>query len=140
MQELIASMMKFSAAMTLFSMQQLQNAVTAAADTQSAMNKFKDALDSMTSAVSSQMDESKKATLESMSKVQNDIVDRTFDAMNLQAFDPREMMHTTGDLMRKTTDSLADLVKKAMPAAEKAAETAKEAAAEPMAAAAALTK
>jgi ABC-type transporter Mla subunit MlaD len=115
-QELIASMMRFSAAMTLFGMQQFQNAVGAAADTQSAMNKFKEALDAMSNAVAAQMDDSKKATLDSMSKVQNDLVDRSFDAMNVQAWDPREVMQTTGDLMKKTSDSLAELVKKAAPA------------------------
>ena len=113
MQELIASMMRFSAAMTLFGMQQMQNAVGAAADTQAAVNKFREALDAMSAAVAAQMDESKKATLENMSKVQSDLVDRTFDAMNVQAMDPREMMQTTGDLMRKTTDSLAGMVQKA---------------------------
>ena len=113
MQELIASMMRFSAAMTLFGMQQMQNAVGAAADTQTAVTKFREALDAMSAAVAAQMDESKKATLENMSKVQSDLVDRTFDAMNVQAMDPREMMQTTGDLMRKTTDSLAGMVQKA---------------------------
>jgi hypothetical protein len=121
MQELIASMMRFSAAMTLFSMQQLQNAVGVAADSQAAVNKFREALDAMSSAVAAQMDESKKATLENMTKVQSDLVDRTFDAMNVQAMDPREMMQTTGDLMRKTTDSLAGMVQKAT--APKAAES-----------------
>ncbi|MBK9166274.1 MAG: hypothetical protein IPM24_02285 [Bryobacterales bacterium] len=112
-QDLMASMMRFSAAMTLFGMQQMQNAVGAAADSQAALTKFREALDSVTNAVSSQMDDSKKATLDSMSKVQNDMVDRTFDAMNVQAFSPTEMMHTGTDLMRRTTDSLAEMVKKA---------------------------
>ncbi len=120
MQELIVSMMRFSAAMTLFGMQQLQNAVSAAADTQSALDKFKDALDAMTDAMAKQMDEAKTSTLDSMTKVQKDIVDRSFDAMNMQAFDPREMMSTTADLMKKTTDSLSDLVNKAMPKSESA--------------------
>ncbi|MGH9719780.1 MAG: hypothetical protein ACRD8O_06175 [Bryobacteraceae bacterium] len=113
MQELMVSMMRFSAAMTLFGMQQLQNALGAAADTQATVTKFREALDSMTNAVSSQMDDSKKATLDSMTKVQSDLVDRTWDAMNVQALDPREVINTTGDLMKKTSDSLADLVKKA---------------------------
>ena len=36
--------MRFSAAMTLFGMQQMQNAVGAAADTQAAVSKFREAL------------------------------------------------------------------------------------------------
>ena len=113
MQELIASMMRFSAAITLFGMQQFQNVVGAAADTQAAMDKFREALDKVTDAVASEMDDAKKATLESVSKVQSDLVGRTFDAMNVQVMDPREVMQTTGDLMRKTTDSLAGIMQKA---------------------------
>lgn len=118
MQELIASMLRFSAAMTLFGMQQVQNAVGAAVDTQDALTKFSKALNAMSEAVSNQMDASKQETLKSMSKVQEDLVTRTFDAMNVQALDPREMMNTTGDLMRKTSDSLVEMVKKAVPATE----------------------
>jgi hypothetical protein len=108
-------MLRFSAAMTLFGMQQVQNAVGAAVDTQDALNKLTKALNAMSDAVSNQMDASKQETLKSMSKVQEDLVTRTFDAMNVQAFDPREMMNTTGDLMRKTSDSLVDMVKKTVP-------------------------
>ena len=57
MQDLINSIVRFSAAMTLFSMQQMQNAVGAAADSQAALTKFKEALDSVTSAITSQLDE-----------------------------------------------------------------------------------
>ena len=128
MQELITSMMKFSAAMTLFSMQQVQNAVNAAADTQSALTKFREALDKVTDVVTSQIDESKQETLKSMTKVQTDIVDRTFDAMNVDALDPREVMHTTSDLMKKTSDAMGDLVKKAAAATAAASSEPKSAA------------
>ena len=122
MQELIVSMMKFSAAMTLFGMQQLQNAVGAATDSQAAIKNFRESLDAMSDAIAKQMDDSKKATLDSMAKVQSDLVDRTFDAMNLQAFDPKEMMETTSDIMKKTTDSLNDIVRRATPKASGAGE------------------
>lgn len=123
MQELIISVMRFSAAMTLFGMQQLQNAVGAAADTQAAVDQFRKALDEMSDAVTNQMDASKQATLKSMTNAQKDLVGNTFDAMNVRQLDPRELMNTGGDLMRKTSDSLADLVKKATaPMAKSAAE------------------
>lgn len=112
MQELIVSMMRFSAAMTLLGMQQIQNAVDAATDTQTTLDKIRQALDSMTDAMAKQMDESRSSTLDSVTKVQNDIVTRTWDAMNVQSFDPREMMTTMADLTKKTTDSIADLVGK----------------------------
>ncbi len=113
MQDVIASMMRFTTAVTLFGMQQVQNAVVFASDSQTAMNKFKDALDSLTDVVTKQFDSAKTATLESMLKAQKEMVDRGMSAMNVQALDPREMMQTTTDLMRKTTESFADMVKKA---------------------------
>jgi hypothetical protein len=77
------------------------------------MNKFKDALDSLTDVVTKQFDSAKTATLESMLKAQKEMVDRGMNAMNVQALDPREMMQTTTDLMRKTTESFAEMVNKA---------------------------
>ena len=115
MQDLIVSMMKFSAAMTLFGMQQIQNAVGAAVDTETTLEKFRQALDAMTDAMAKHMDESKTETLKSVDKVQSDMVHRTWDAMNIQALDPREMMSTSIDLMKKTTDSFSDMVNKTIP-------------------------
>jgi len=112
MQDLINSIVRFSAAMTLFSMQQMQNAVGAAADTQAALGKFKDALDSITNAITSQLDDAKKPTLDSMANLGSDIVDRTWDTMNVGAMDPRQVLQTTGDLMKKTSESLAGMMKK----------------------------
>jgi hypothetical protein len=112
MQDLINSIVRFSAAMTLFSMQQMQNAVGAAADSQAALNKFKEALDSVTNAITSQLDESKKPTLDSMAHLGNDIVDRTWDTMNVPAMDPRQVLQTTGDIMKKTSESLAGMIRK----------------------------
>ena len=113
MQDLINSIVRFSAAMTLFSMQQMQNAVGAAADTQAAFDKFRDALDAVTDAITSQLDENKKPTLDSMAHLGNDIVDRTWDTMNVSAMDPREVLKTTSDMMKKTSDSLPEMMKKA---------------------------
>jgi hypothetical protein len=112
MQELINSMVRFSAAMTLFSLQQLQNTVELAVDSQAALKKFREALDSVSNAVSAQLGDALKPTADSVSKFGTDLVDRTWDAMNVSAFDPREVIQTTGDLVRKTTDSLADMMKK----------------------------
>ena len=112
MQDLINSIVRFSAAMTLFSMQQMQNAIGAAADSQVALTKFRDALDSITNAITTQLDENKKPTLDSMAHLGTDIVDRTWDTMNVSAMDPRQVLQTTGDLMKKTSESLAGMMKK----------------------------
>jgi len=112
MRELIDSMVRFSAAISLFSLQQAQNALGAAADSKAALEKFTQSLNSVTEAIVSQIDEAAKPTLDSVSKLGSDLVDRTWTAVNAPVLDPREMMKNTGDLMRKTTDSLTDWVKK----------------------------
>ena len=112
MQEMMNSMMRFSAAITLFGMQQLQNAAEMAVDSQAALKKFRENLDAVTNALIAQLDENSKPALNSMTNLGSDLVDRTMTAVNVSALDPRELMHTTEDLMRKTTDSLADMIKK----------------------------
>lgn len=112
MQDLINSIVRFSAAMTLFSMQQMQNAIGAASDSQVALTKFRDALDSITDAITGQLDDNKKPTLNSMSHLGTDIVDRTWETMNVAAMDPRQVLQTTGDLMKKTSESIAGMMKK----------------------------
>jgi len=117
MQEMMNSMMRFSAAITLFGMQQLQNAAELAIDSQAALKKFRENLDAVTNALIAQLDDSSKPALDSMTNLGSDLVDRTMTAVNVSALDPRELVHTTEDLMRKTTDSLADMIKKRPPTA-----------------------
>jgi len=105
-------MIRFSNAMTMFGIQQMQNAFGVVTDSQSVINRFVNALDSISNSLSSQIDDSKRSTMDSMTRTSSDIVDRTFDAMNVQALDPRGMMDTTADLMRKTTDSMADMMRR----------------------------
>ena len=47
-----------------------------------------------------------------MTKTGSEMVDRTMDAMNVQALNPRELMDTTTDVMRKTSESMADMVRR----------------------------
>jgi hypothetical protein len=106
-------MIRFTNAVTLFSMQQMQNAIGAVTDSQAVINRFCNALDAISNTLSNQIDASKKSTLDSMSKTGSEMVDRTMDAMNVQALNPREIMDTTTDVMRKTSDSMADIVRRA---------------------------
>jgi hypothetical protein len=94
-------------------MQQMQNAIGAVTDSQAVINRFCSALDAISNTLSQQIDASKKSTLDSMSKTGTEMVDRTMDAMNVQALNPREIMDTTTDVMRKTSDSMADIVRRA---------------------------
>src|SRR5436190_18429117 len=113
LRELTSSMIRFTNAVTLFSMQQMQNALGAVTDSQAVINRFCSALDAISQTLSTQIDASKKTTLDSMTRTGSEMVDRTMDAMNVPALNPREIMDTTADVMRKTTDSMADIVRMA---------------------------
>jgi len=99
MRELISSLMRFSGAVTMFSLEQVQNAIGAPADTQSAIVRLHETLDSMSNSLASRMDDSKKAALESMSQAQSEMLNRTFDMVDVDAAE---------EFMRKTTESLSD--------------------------------
>src|SRR5438552_14340868 len=110
LRELTSSMIRFTNAVTLFSMQQMQNALGAVTDSQAVINRFCGALDAISNTLSTQIDSSKKSTLDSITRTGSEMVDRTMDAMNVPALNPREMLDTTADVMRKPTDSMADIV------------------------------
>ncbi len=114
MQNLIISMMKFSAAVTLFGMEQLQNTLNAVEGDEEfskTTERFEEALDSLTEALKNRIDEKKKDTLKSITKMSEDVVNRTFDGMS--AMDPRDMMKATNDLIQRTSDTTAEWVSKA---------------------------
>ena len=113
LRELTSSMIRFTNAVTLFSMQQMQNALGAVTDSQAVINRFCGALDAISNTLSTQIDASKKSTLDSMTRTGSEMVDRTMDAMNVQALNPRDILDNTADVMRKTTDSMADIVRRA---------------------------
>src|SRR5262245_52400213 len=110
---LTSSMIRFTNAVTLFSMQQMQNALGAVTDSQAVISRFCDALDAMSDSLSTQIDAAKKSTLDSMSRAGSELVDRTMDVMNVQALNPREILDMTADVMRNTTDLMADIVGRA---------------------------
>jgi len=121
LRELTSSMIRFTNAVTLFSMQQMQNALGAVTDSQAVINRFCGALDAISNTLSTQIDATKKSTLDSMTRTGSEMVDRTMDAMNVQALNPREVMDTTADIMRKTSDSMADMVRRTSSAVHGAA-------------------
>src|SRR5437667_353510 len=113
LRELTSSMIRFSNAVTLFSMQQMQNALGAVTDSQALINRFCVALDAISNMLSTQIDAAKKSTLDSMTRTGVEMVDRTMDAMYVRALNPREILDTTADVMRTTAHSMADIVKRA---------------------------
>jgi hypothetical protein len=126
MQNLIVSMLRFSAAVTLFGMEQLQtslNMIEGEDDVSKAMERFEKALDSMTDSLTTRIDDKKRDTLKSITKMSEDVVGRTFDGMTM--IDPREVMRATNDLIQKTSDTTAEWVSKAASAVDKASDTEK---------------
>jgi hypothetical protein len=109
-QELINSFVRLSAAMSVYSMQQMQSAVETI-DPKDSVTKLKKMIDSMTDALTSQIDESKKKTVDSISNLGADVVDRTFNTLSVSGLNPRDLVDTTNDMVRKTTDSLANIIK-----------------------------
>lgn len=78
MQNMIRSVARFSAAMTLFGFQQFQNVLSALADSADSL-KIRESLDAVTDAVASELDKDTKPTYDSMVRLSNQVVDRTFD-------------------------------------------------------------
>lgn len=128
MTNLVVSMLRFSAALTLYGVEQLENSlnlVEDGADLSKTIRGFEKTLDSLSDVLMREMDEKKKETLESVSKASEDVVSRTLNGMDIM--DPREMIKASSDLLQKTTDVTAKWVSKAAAAVEKATESAKPA-------------
>jgi hypothetical protein len=88
LRELTLSMIRFSNAVTLFSIQQMQNAPGTVTDSEALINRFCGALDAISNTLSTQIDASKKSTLDSMTRTGAEMVDRTRDALYVQALNP----------------------------------------------------
>ena len=116
MRETVNSFVRLSAAMTVFSMQQMQS-VIGMMEGNEAMDKMKRAMDAMTNALTAQIDEDKRSAVDNMAKAANDVVDRTWNAV-----DAREILDSTRDMIRKAGDTISNTVSKVRPKTSSAAE------------------
>jgi len=138
MLELLNSMLRLSAAVTVFSMQEVQTAVDGAPPKES-VEKLREMIDSLAAAVSSKINESKRPTLDSLSNLGHDFVGRTqevvgktqeavgrtMETLKVPSMSPRKIVHSTNEAVKSTTDWLDGIVKPAHSASEpKAAEEA----------------
>ncbi len=103
MQELLNSMIRLSAAMTVFGVQQLQTTV-GSMDTKDSVEKLREVIDAMADALSARIDESRRPTLERLSNLPKDIVARSWDST-------REVVQDTSDMVKTTSDWIAGTVK-----------------------------
>ena len=111
MEKLIASMIRFSNAITLLGLEQLESAVSSMGggeDLTTAMDKFGRRLDSITDAISSELDDKKRATLNSMNSVSDEYAHRTLQGVNF--LNPTEAMRFGFDVTRKTVDSVTGML------------------------------
>ncbi len=127
MSNLIASMARFSTALTLFGVTQLEksmNVVGGGDEVTKSVDEFEKTLNSITGVLIEKMDAKKKETLESVTKMTEETVNRTLDTM--EVVDPREMLKASTDLLQRTSDVTAGWVSRAASAVEKATTSAKE--------------
>jgi hypothetical protein len=103
MQELLNSMIRLSAAMTVFGMQQLQTTV-GSMDTKDSVDKLRKVIDEMADAISAKIDESRRPTLDRLSSLPQDLLTRSVDST-------REVVRDTSDMVKTTSDWLAGTVK-----------------------------
>ena len=137
MTNLVVSMLRFSAAFTLYGVEQLENSLKVAEGgdkASQAIEGFGQTLNAVTEVLIRDMDQKKRDTLQSVSKASEDMVHRTMEGAEI--LDPREVVKVSTDLLQKTSDVTAKWVGKAASAMEKATETVANAAspAEPQAA------
>jgi hypothetical protein len=126
MQNLMIALMRFSAAVTLYGMEQVQksmNVVDGGEDLSKAMDRLEKTLNSLTDTLVNKIDDSKRETLKSVTKMSEDVIGKTMDGVSMM--DPREVLKATNDLMQKTSDATADWVSKAASAVEKATDSVK---------------
>ena len=108
MRELMFSMMRFSGAITMFGMEQVQNSISAPADTRAALVRLRNTLDAMSESLASKLDGPKRTALDSMSKSQLDIWDNTSSTIKLDAAN----LDAAADLMKRASESLADMIRR----------------------------
>jgi hypothetical protein len=124
MLKLLNSMLRLSAAVTVYSMQEVQTAVDGVHPRES-VDKLREMIDSLADAVTSKINESKRPTLDSLSNLGHDFVDRTqevvgktqdavdrtIETLKVPAMSPRNIVHTTNLAVKSTTDWLDGIVK-----------------------------
>ncbi|OFV97112.1 MAG: hypothetical protein A3F68_10540 [Acidobacteria bacterium RIFCSPLOWO2_12_FULL_54_10] len=123
MQNLVVSMLRFSAALTLFGAEQFDktlNAIEGKDNLSKTMEGIEKTLDTMTDVLTREMDDRKKETLRSMAKLSSETVQRTMEGM--EVMDPREVLRVTTDLLEKSTDVASRWASRAATAVEKAVE------------------
>ena len=125
MQDLITSMERFSTALTLFGLEQLEHTMSAIegpATLWMSIDRLEDALNALSDVLTAMIDGEKKETLNSVTNTSRDLVNRALDGARM--LDPRDVLRTGNDMLQKTTGATSEWISKAASAVENARRTA----------------
>jgi hypothetical protein len=112
MQELLNSLVRFSAAVTVLGMQEVKNAAgLVSAKPSESLEKLKSTVDRLTDAVSSHIEDSAKPSVDNIAGMPHDFYARS-EALG------RDVLQNTSDLVKNTTDWLASKTKSTTAATE----------------------
>lgn len=120
MQELINSIVRLSAAATMYGMQQVQTTV-GGFDSKESIDSLRSVIDGMTHALTAKLDENKKSTVDSVSNAGSEVVGRTWTVLNVDAMKPKEVANTASDFVRRTSDAFSSIIKNGEPQAAESA-------------------
>lgn len=110
MQELINSIVRLSAAATMYGMQQVQTTV-GGFDTKESIDSLRAVIDGMTATLTAKLDENKRSTVDSISNAGSEVVGRTWTVLNVDAMKPKEVANTASDFVRRTSDAFSSIIK-----------------------------
>lgn len=111
MQSLLVSMMRLSAALTLYGLEQIQTSVYVTQGGQNplrVLDKLETALNTLTEALVDHIADGKKTALESVTTMARDLVRTSFDGVNV--IDPRQLLRATDSILRSSSEAMADWV------------------------------
>jgi hypothetical protein len=111
-QELMNSMIRFSAALTMFGQQQLQNAISTGMSSEQGLKSMREAIDSATNVLTAKIDEKQQSTYKSVTDLGSDLVSRTFDTMQMTRLDPSQIVETTGKMVRQVSETIESAIGK----------------------------
>ena len=116
MEELMVSMMRFSTAMTLFGMEQLQASMKMVGGKENfndSVDRMRIAMDNLADALVGKLDSKKQGTVDSVAQASRDAVaetmsafNKTMEGINLGGVDPAGAWQTTSDMVWKTSSDL----------------------------------
>jgi hypothetical protein len=109
MQKLMVSIVRFTTALALYGLEQIQSVSRRAQGGQDlfkVVDEFQATLDDLTSALVDNIDEGKRDTLKSVTDIAEDVISKS---------NPRDVLRITSDLWEKSSDAMTDWLGKSAP-------------------------